>query len=333
MKYGYYPGCSLEKNAYSYHQSAMAATKPFGVEFDEVEDWNCCGATEYISLSLLGAYSLIARNLALAAKQDNSGQLVAPCSACFLNLNKTEHYLTDSPELAAKVNIALEAGGLHYDPGKLHIRHLLDVVVNDIGYNAIAEKVTKPLKGLRIAPYYGCMIVRPTFNNGFDDQEYPDTLDKLMSVLGATVVDYPMKAHCCGGHMTQISQSTGLELIRQLLQNAADYQADAIVTLCPMCQLNLDVYQIDVNKYFKTNYKIPVLYFTQMMGLAFGMSANELGIGKEFIDARPALAKIGVEVPEPEGQPKKKPSKEALPMPPPLHKADLPAIQKEEASQ
>ena len=314
MKYGYYPGCSLEKNAIAYHESAMAATKPFGVEFVEIDDWNCCGATEYIALNLTAAYSLVARNLAIAAKQDNNGQVVAPCSACFLNLSKAAQYLAESPALNDKVNTALAAGGMHYDPGHLRVRHLLDIVVNDIGYAAIAEKVTKPLKGLRIAPYYGCLIVRPAFQGVFDDPEYPTTLDKLMKTLGATVVDYPMKAHCCGGHMTQISQSTGLELIRQLLQNAVDNQADVIVTLCPMCQLNLDAYQNDVNKFFKTNYKIPILYFTQVMGLALGIPAAELGIGKEFIDARPALAKIGVEVPESEAL-KKKPSKEALPMP------------------
>jgi heterodisulfide reductase subunit B len=314
MKYGYYPGCSLEKNAIAYHQSAMAATKPFGVEFVEIDDWNCCGATEYIALNLTAAYSLVARNLAIAEKQDNNGQVVAPCSACFLNLSKAAQYLAESPALNEKVNTALAAGGMHYDAGHLRVRHLLDIVVNDIGYDAIAEKVKKPLKGLRIAPYYGCLIVRPAFQGVFDDAEYPTTLDKLMKTLGATVVDYPMKAHCCGGHMTQISQSTGLELIRQLLQNAVENQADAIVTLCPMCQLNLDAYQNDVNKFFKTNYKIPILYFTQMMGLAFDIPAAELGIGKEFIDARPALAKIGVEVPEPEA-PKKKPAKEALPMP------------------
>jgi heterodisulfide reductase subunit B len=315
MKYSYYPGCSLERNAAAYHISAVAATKPFGVEFVEIEDWNCCGATEYISLNLLAAYSLITRNLALAARQNNGGQLVAPCSACFLNLSKTEQYLSASPELLEKVNTALTAGGMHYTPGHLRVRHLLDIVVNDIGYDAVAQKVVKPLKGLRIAPYYGCMIVRPELQGGFDNAEYPMTLDKLMLVLGAEVVDYPMKAHCCGGHMTQISQNTGLEMIRQLLQNAADYQADIIVTLCPMCQLNLDAYQNDVNKHFKTNYKLPILYFTQMMGLALGVPANSLGIGKEFIDARPALAKIRVEVPEPQTPQKKRPPKEALPMP------------------
>jgi heterodisulfide reductase subunit B len=189
----------------------------------------------------------------------------------------------------------------------------LDIIVNDVGYDAVAEKVTKPLYNLRIAPYYGCLIVRPGLQESFDDAEYPTTLDDLMSVLGATVVDFPLKAHCCGGHMTQISEEMALELIRRLLKNAADYEADAIVTLCPMCQLNLDAYQKNVNSHFGTDYHIPILYFTQLIGLAFGIPTKELGFGKELVDARLTLAKIGAEPPQ---QPKKKrPPKEALPMP------------------
>jgi heterodisulfide reductase subunit B2 len=316
VKYSYYPGCSLERNAAAYHVSTMAVARPLQLEFTEVDDWNCCGATEYFSLNLLPAYAMVARNLALAAQQNGNGrQMVAPCSACFLNLSKTDHYMAESPDLEEKVNTALAAGGLNYKPGSVHVRHLLDIVVNDVGFEAIAEKVTNPLKGLRIAPYYGCMIVRPGYDGGFDDPEYPQTLDQLMAVLGAKVVDFPMKAQCCGGHMTQISEPVALEMIRRLLKNASDYEADVIVTLCPMCQLNLDAYQNGVNKFFKTDYKIPVLYFTQMMGLAFGMPPSELGIGKEMVDARPALAKIGVEVPEVEVPKKKKADKEALPMP------------------
>jgi heterodisulfide reductase subunit B len=316
MKYGYYPGCSLEKNASSYHVSALAVAKPLGIEFQELEDWNCCGATEYMTLNLTAAYALISRNLALAEKQlTDSKQVVAPCSMCFLNMTKADHYLTEDASLAKKINTALAAGNLHYTPGSVKARHLLEVMIDDLGLEAIAAKVTKPLNGLKIAPYYGCLITRPGYLSKFDNYEYPTSLDHIMKTLGATVVDYPMKAHCCGGHMTQISQNVALELIRQLLQNAAEYEADIIVTLCPMCQLNLDAYQADVNRYFKTKYHIPVLYFTQMMGLAFGLSASELGIGKELVDARPALSKIGVQVPEPEPIKKKKPSKEELPMP------------------
>jgi heterodisulfide reductase subunit B len=309
MKYGYYPGCSLERNAIAYHQSTMAVARHLGFELNEVEDWNCCGATEYIAVNRMAAYALVGRNLALAAQQGSNGnghasangngaavepsQLVAPCSACYLNLSKVDRYLGDSPELANKTNRALEAGGLNYTPGSVRVRHLLDVVVNDVGTEEIAAHVRAPLHNLRLAPYYGCLVVRPGFGGQFDDPEYPTSLDKLLRTLGSTVVDFPLKAHCCGGHMTQISQDTALELIRRILQNAADYQADAIVTLCPMCQINLDLFQESVNRRFNLHYELPVLYFTQVLGLAMGIEAADLGIGKEIIDARPALAKVG----------------------------------------
>jgi heterodisulfide reductase subunit B len=318
MKYSYFPGCSLERNAAAYHVSSLAISKPLGLEFMEVDDWNCCGATEYISLNLTAAYALITRNLAQAAKNKASRQLVAPCSACYLNLRKADHYMGEDPKLAERVNTALEEAGLAYQAGTLRVRHLLDVVVNDVGYPAIASRVTKPLKGLRIAPYYGCMIVRPDIGS-FDEMEYPKTLDVLLKTLGAEVIDFPMKTHCCGGHMTQISEGTGFELIRRLVKGATDYKADMIVTLCPMCQLNLDAFQGAMNRYFKTDYKMPVLYFTQMMGLAFGIDPSQLGIGAELVDARPALAKIGVEVPvlevvEP-AAPKRRRDDKSLPMP------------------
>lgn len=329
MKYGYFPGCSLERNALAYHISALAVAQPLGIDFVEIEDWNCCGATEYISLNLVASYALIARNLAqatkLASPESNGGdrlkELVAPCSACFLNLKKCDAYLHEDAKLADKVNQSLAAGGLSYTAGSVKVRHLLDVIVNDIGYDAVAKKVVKPLQGLRVAPYYGCLIVRPQLAGQpiFDSPEYPTTLDKLLKSLGAEVIDFPMKAHCCGGHMTQISEAVGFEMIRRIVKGAADYHADMIVTLCPMCQLNLDAFQGAMNTHFGTSYQVPVLYFTQAMGLAFGMDAVSLGIGTELVDARPALSRIGVEVPPPaEGaQPAPKPRKpkEALPMP------------------
>lgn len=320
MKYGYYPGCSLERNASAYNQSSLAVADTLGVEFVEVPDWNCCGATEYISIDLLPAYALIGRNLALAQQmklnENGSAQpnhLIAPCSACFLNLSKADRYLGNDPVLAEKTNTALAAGGLSYDPGSVKVRHLLDIFVNDVGYEAVAEKVKKPLYNLKVAAYYGCLVVRPNYDGAYDDPEYPTSLDQLMRVLGATTVDYPVKSHCCGGHMTQISEPVALDLIHRLLKNAADYQADVIVTLCPMCQLNLDGYQEQVNKAYGTDYHIPILYFTQLMGLAFGLPASALGFGKEFVDASPALAKIGAESPK---KPKKRRrGKDALPMP------------------
>ncbi len=321
MRYSVFPGCSLEKGAagYPYWQSMEAILKPLGVELVEVDDWNCCGATEYIALNRMAAYSLIARTLALAAKTDGLREMVAPCSACYLNLSKADKYLTDDAALADKVNVALGAGGLHYKPGTVKTRHLLDVIVNDVGYKAVEQQATKSLAGLRIAPYYGCLLTRPAVYGQTDSPEYPTALDKLMKVLGAEVVDYPMKAHCCGGHMTQISEASAFDMIRRLVKGAADYHADIIVTVCPMCQLNLDGFQGAMNRYYKGDYHVPVLYFTQMMGLAFGLDAATLGIGAEIVDARPALSRIGVQVPPPEeeAKPAHKPRrpKEALPMP------------------
>jgi heterodisulfide reductase subunit B2 len=316
--YSYYPGCSLERNAASYNISSLAVSNILGIELLEIDDWNCCGATEYVSLNLLASYALIARNLALADKSDGNKHLVAPCSACYMNLRKCDAYMRESPQLAEKVNAALAAGGLSYQAGSMNIRHLLDVIVQDVGYETVASQVSNPLTGLRIAPYYGCMIVRPQIEPNFDDPEYPTTLDVLMKTLGAEVVDYPMKAHCCGGHMTQISEASAFDMIRRLIKGAVEYRADMIVALCPMCQLNLDAYQNAMNQYFNTNYHMPVLYFTQVMGLAFGIDASKLGIGAELVDARPAIAKIGVEIPplETSAQPRKpKRDDKALPMP------------------
>jgi heterodisulfide reductase subunit B len=316
MRYGYYPGCSLTNTARPYEVSTKAIAGDLGLAFDEVEDWNCCGATEYMALNKTAAYALIGRNLALA-EQSGMRELVAPCSACYLNLRKTDAYMKKYKPLAKATNEALAAGGLHYDPGSLAVRHLLDVIINDVGLDAISAKVTRPLTGLRVAPYYGCMIVRPEFDGAtLGSTEYPMQLDHLMETLGAEVVDFPLKTHCCGGHMTQISAETAYELIRRLLQNASEYQADIIVTLCPMCQFNLDAYQSQVNRHFGTDFKLPVLYFTQMIGLAMGLEAKELAIGREIVSAASALKKIGTAVELEEAPPaRRKRDDKSLPMP------------------
>jgi heterodisulfide reductase subunit B len=163
----------------------------------------------------------------------------------------------------------------------------LDVIYTDIGETALRDKVVKPLGGLRIAPYYGCQVVRPI--NGFDNTEYPMKMDEMFKWLGAEVVDYPVKAHCCGGHQTQISEPAAFELIRRLLASAVEYEADMILCMCPMCQLNLDAYQARVNGFFGTNFKMPIVYFTQMLGVAFGIDLKKLGFGKELVRAEPVI--------------------------------------------
>ena len=285
MKYAYYPGCSLESGSAAYDVSVRAVATVLGFELEELDDWNCCGATEYFSQDELVATSVIARNLAIC--RPDQKELVAPCAACFLNLKKTDHLMAEHPEIRSKVNQALAAGGLKYDPGRVRIRHLLDLIYTDIGEAAIREKAVRPLRGLRVAPYYGCQVVRPM--NGFDGTEYPMKMDELFTWLGAEVVDYPVKAHCCGGHMTQISEDAAFELIRRLLDSAVEYEADLILCMCPMCQLNLDAYQGRVANHFNKSFQLPIIFFTQLLGVALGLSFEELGIGKEIVAAGPVI--------------------------------------------
>ncbi len=286
MKYAFYPGCSLEFSAVAYGKSIFATAKALGIDLVEVDDWNCCGATEYWTTEKMAALAVIARNLALV--DPSADGLTAPCAACYLNLRKADKLMVEHPALAAKVNDALGAGGLSYTPGRLRIMHLLELLFSDVGEEKIRAMVKRPLKGLRVAPYYGCQVVRPYAD--FDNPEYPVKLDEMLGWIGAEVVDYPVKAHCCGGHLTLISEDQAFELIRRLLQNAADYKTDVIACMCPMCQLNLDAYQGKVNGHFGTDFNLPSLYFTQLLGLAFGLPEEELGIGKEIVAAQPVLS-------------------------------------------
>ncbi len=325
MRYGYYPGCSLERSSAPYDASTRAVADRLGLHLEEIDDWNCCGATEYVTLHKTAAYALVGRNLALAEAQLGRGNgappsLVAPCSACFLNLSKVDHSMAEHADLEQAVNTSLAAGGLHYDPGALAVRHLLEVVVSDVGLGRVCAQVSRPLKGLRVAPYYGCLLTRPEIpGHTHDDPEQPTSMDELLKALGCEVVDFPLKTHCCGGHMSQISAQTAYSLLYRLLRSAQEYRADVIAVACPMCQLNLDAYQGAVNKEYGTEFQLPVLYFTQLMGLAFGLEAEELGLGREFVSPNAALAKLGVAAPvaaEPaRPAPKRKKGDQALPMP------------------
>jgi heterodisulfide reductase subunit B len=315
-KYLLYPGCSLESSAKAYMESLNTILEPLELHFEEIDDWNCCGATEYLGINLIPAYSLIARNLALASRQTKDTRtLVAPCSACYLNLAKADYYMQERPSLGVKVNEALEAGGLSYTPGTLDVRHLIDILIYDVGLEKIRSSVIRPLYGLKVAPYMGCMLPRPDYQHRWSDHEHPTELDDLLRALGADVIDYPLTTSCCGGHMTQIGPETAFELIRRLVADADDRGAALMVTVCPMCQMNIDAYQNEMNHYFGTDYHMPILFFTQLMGLAFGREPEEVGIGVELVNSRNALATIGVEVPviEEPHTPRKK--EEGLPMP------------------
>jgi heterodisulfide reductase subunit B len=294
----YYPGCSMSGTAQGYARSLAAVAGPLGLALDEVPDWNCCGASEYFSIGPLQGYALVARNLALAEQEPGEDRtLVAPCSLCFVNLAKTARYLRLNPALAGQVNDALGAAGLSCTPGAVEVRHLFEVITHDVGVEAVRAHVTRPLQGLRVAPYLGCLVTRPDTDERWREKEHPLAFDRLLEALGAEVVDYPMRTDCCGGHLSQISPGMGLEMLRRLLDSAARLDVDLIATICPMCQMNIDLYQAEVNRRFRTDFHVPILFFTQLMGLAFGVDAAELGIGSEVVQAGTALAKIGIVVP------------------------------------
>ncbi len=285
--YTYFPGCSSSHGgAKAYGMSIQAVAKVLDVELIELENWNCCGSTPYTSVDELASLCSSGRNLALA--EEKGLDLVTPCSACYVILSRTNSYLKEYPELRAKVDEALAAGGLEYY-GTVKVRHLLDVFVNDIGFDEISAKVIKKLDDLSVAPYYGCQVVRP--GPTFDDPEAPQSLDRLIESLGAKATDFPLKARCCGGSLIISEEDLALGLIRKLLDSAASNGAECIATVCPLCQTNLDVYQGNVNKKFKTNFKLPILFFTQLMGLAFGIDGKTLGLEKCIVPADRVLAK------------------------------------------
>jgi len=249
--YTYFPGCSSSHGSTkAYGWSAEAVTKALDVELIELEDWNCCGSTPFISVDELASFCCSARNLALAEKRDFD--LVTPCSACYVILSRTNSYLKQYPELKAKVDEALAASDLEYH-GTVRVRHLLDIFVNDIGYDEINTKVKNSLGGLKVAPYYGCQVVRPGF--GFDHPEFPQSLDKLIATLGGEPIPFPLKSRCCGGSLIISEEALALDLIKKL------------------------------------NFNLPILFFTQLMGVAFGLNEEDLGLKTSIVPAEKVLAK------------------------------------------
>ena len=285
-KYAYYPGCSLESMATSYDVSALEVARAVGLELKEIDDWNCCGATAYFPVDELLAYTLVARNLALAEK-DGASDFVAPCSACYKNAYFANAYLKKDADLADHINYALEADNLHVN-GTMKVRHLIEVILEDVGVDEVKKKVTHPLKDLKVAPYYGCQMLRPRKDH--ENVENPQFFEELLSALGADPITYPSKTRCCGGSLIITNRKAALDMVRILLEDAESHHAKVIATTCPMCNINLEVYQSQVNQEFGTQFSIPVMYFTQLMGVAMGIKPKSLGIGKEMIPGAPLLA-------------------------------------------
>lgn len=265
----------------AYEESLLPVCRVLGIELEELEDWNCCGATAYMAVDEGKAFVLAARNLSLAERRGGR-EVMAPCSACYLVLNKTKHALAESPEVATRIRRALAVGDLTYR-GDVPVRHPLDILINDVGVEAIRQRVVRPLKGLKVAPYYGCQIVRPYAT--FDDQFNPTTMDRVLEALGATVVRYPLKTKCCGGSLTGTVTKAGQRLTYILLKEAITRGAEVIATVCPLCQFNLDAYHAPIAARYEP-VPIPTVYFTQLMGLAFGLSARELGLHRAAVPFR-----------------------------------------------
>lgn len=294
--YQYYPGCSLKGTGKPYEESLLAVSEVLGIALDELPDWNCCGATAYMAVDELQATALAGRNLALA--EQDGRDLIAPCNACWLVLTKTAGRLDGDDAVRSVVCGAMQATctaangdgpvPLTYETG-VAIRHPLDVLTNDIGLEAVAAAVVEPLEGLTVAPYYGCQIVRPLAP--FDDQYDPVTMDRLLEAAGCTVLgDYPFKTRCCGASQMMTMPDVGIDLVALLLEDAVARGADVIAVACPLCQFNLEAYQGKAFKRLGEKRRIPILYFTQLLGLAMGLDHRALGLQRSFVDVGPALA-------------------------------------------
>ncbi|MFC2040399.1 CoB--CoM heterodisulfide reductase iron-sulfur subunit B family protein [Chloroflexota bacterium] len=286
-QYTYFPGCSAGSTGLGYGLSLEAVSPLLDMELLELEDWNCCGSTPYGSLEEFEAAVLVGRDLAIAEKTGHD--LVTPCSSCFVTLKKNHGLFREDAALARDINTALAEAGLSYH-GTVNIRHITDVLFRDITPEEVASKVKKSLKGLRVAPYYGCQIVRPQY--GEEDADEPVSLDRLVAATGAEPVPFPLKTRCCGSSLMMSRQDVALRFVDDIISNAAENGAECIVTVCPLCQTNLDAFQAPAASAYGKQYNLPVLYITQLIGMALGLGLKELGLDTNIVSAAPLLKRL-----------------------------------------
>ncbi len=279
MKIAYYPGCSLHSTGIEYDLSTKQVCRELGIELVEVKDWICCGSTPAHEYDELMSLALPARNLALAAQTDESKQICAPCASCYSRLKFTQARLKDE-KLRKDVEQVIDAKF----PENIEILNILDVIVEKSVLETIASKVVRNLGGIKVACYYGCLMTRPPKITGKEQFENPTDMESVIETLGAETLDWNRKTFCCGASFALTQTDVVLELTRKVLADAESVGVDVISVGCPLCHANLDGRQQQINNKFGTSFNIPILYFTQLIGLALGIKAKDLGLFKHLTE-------------------------------------------------
>ncbi len=284
MKVSYYPGCTLSTRAKGYDRSGRAVAARLGIELEELADWQCCGAT--FPLATDNSMALIAPTRVLYQAEQAGERVAALCAICYHVLRRTQTALERDPAMRDRINWFTEQ---EYQ-GHLRVVHLLEVLRDDIGWEAIAQQVVRPLTGLRAAPYYGCLLLRPYDEIGLDDPEAPTILHDLIRALGAEAVDFPYNIECCGSYLTVKEPAVSEMLSRDIVASARAHGAQVVVTACPLCQFNLDWPQRET-AFGRSGDEIPIVYFTQLMAVALGLPEEDWGMEGMYTDPRPLLRK------------------------------------------
>ncbi len=288
MKYAYFPGCSLSSSGYDYDLSFKFVARALGIDLVEVKDWVCCGASSAHATSHLLSVALPVLNLSHAEK-DGFEKLIAPCLACLSRFKAANLELEHDTDLKKKMH---EIFDYKYQ-GKVKVYHPLEDLL-EIGLEKIRERIRKKLIGLKVACYYGCVLTRPPKIAQFDNVEDPQSMDSIIRTLGAQPIEWSFKTECCGVSMTLTRSDIVLKLSNDILREAKEAGANVIAVTCPLCQANLDGRQNQIEETYKTRYRIPILYITQLMGLAFGAFPKEVGIQKLITSPEEVLGSIGL---------------------------------------
>ena len=276
----YYPGCSLHATGIEFNMSTKAIAEKLNLNLVEPKGWVCCGTSPAHNTNYYRSIKLPMQTLAIARELGHS-YMTMPCAACFSRFRIAMHEVQNDPELRQKI-----AEDIGYEfSGGIKVDNLLATITDRVGYEAAAKPVVKPLQGLKVASYYGCLLTRPPDVTGAERPEYPMNMDHLMEALGAEAADWSYKTDCCGGSLSLSTLEIALDLSQKILKNALEVGADVIVTACPLCHANLDLRQKQINDEFGGQFDIPVVYFTQLMGVAYGLDAKKLGMDKHFSDA------------------------------------------------